>query len=71
MNNFEAGNEINPGHYFEFLDRTHLASEYLRLALGAHPVLAEHPEFEALYKAALDRLQELYQAVGQREVTWK
>lgn len=71
MSDIENDNEINSGHYFELLDRTHVASRYLQLALGDHPVLARHPEFMALYEAALDRLESLYQAVGQREITWE
>jgi hypothetical protein len=63
--------EINPGHYFELLDRTHVASTYLQMALGGHPGLARHPELRALYEAAVDKLEELYQAVGQFEETWK
>lgn len=43
--------EINPGHYFELLDRTHIASSYLQMALGEHPVLTEHSELMALYEA--------------------
>jgi hypothetical protein len=35
--------EINPGYYFELLDRTHVASTYLQMALGGHPGLARHP----------------------------
>lgn len=40
----KAGNtEINSSHYFELLDRTHIASSYLQMALGEHPVLAMQP----------------------------
>lgn len=68
----KAGNtEINPSHYFELLDRTHIASSYLQMALGEHPVLAMQPELMALYTAAVDRLEELYQAVSRYDETWK
>lgn len=62
---------VNPGHYFELLDRTHIASSYLQMALGQHAVLARHPELMALYEAAVDRLEELYQAVGRHDETWR
>lgn len=71
MSNVETGNNLDSGHYFELLDRTHVASSYLRMVLGEHPVLAQNPDLLRLYEAAQDRLQELYQAVGQREATWK
>jgi hypothetical protein len=64
-------NDIKPGHYFELLDRTHVASSYIQMALGGHPVLAMHPELMALYTATVDRLEELYQAIGRYDETWK
>lgn len=70
MKETQAG-EVNPGHYFELLDRTHIASGYLQMALGGHAVLAKHPELMALYEAAVDRLEELYQAVGRHDGTWR
>ncbi len=63
--------EINPGHYFELLDRTHIASSYLQMTLGEHPVLTTQPELMALYTAAVDRLEELYQAVARYDENWK
>lgn len=71
MSDVETRNDLDSGHYFELLDRTHVATRYLEVALGEHPVLTHNPDLMALYEAALDRLQVLYQAVGQREVTWK
>lgn len=64
-------NCTNPSHYFELLDRTHIASSYLQMALGEHPVLAKHSELMALYEAAVDRLEALYQAVARYDETWK
>ena len=46
-------NGINRGHYFELLDRTHIASSYVQMSLGGHPVMASHPELMALYEEAL------------------
>lgn len=67
MSDFETGAGIDPSHYFELLDRTHIASSYLQMALGKHPVLARHPEFIALYEAAINHLEALYQAIGQHD----
>ncbi len=64
MNETDSKGGINRGHYFELLDRTHIASSYVQMALGGHPVLARHPELTALYEEAVDRLEDLYQAVG-------
>ncbi len=63
--------KINPGHYFELLDRAHIASAYVQMALGDNPVLTAHPELMALYTDAVDRLEELYQAVARYEETLK
>jgi hypothetical protein len=68
MSKSETG-DPKPGHYFELLDRTHVASGYLQMALGDHPVLAKHPELNAPYEEAVDRLETLYQAVGQFDET--
>ncbi len=61
---------LNPGHCFELLDRTSVAESYLEMALGGSPVLAKHPELQALYDQACEKLAELYQAVGQCDKTW-
>ena len=42
--------EFNSSHYFELLDRTHVASSYVQMAIGDHPVLAKHPELNAIYE---------------------
>jgi hypothetical protein len=71
MNDIEANSGINSGHYHELLDRTHIASSYVQLALGEHPVLARHPELMVLYETAVEHLDALYLAVGQHDATWK
>lgn len=71
MIDMETDGGINPGHYFELLDRTHIASSYVQMALGEHPVLAKHPELMALYESVVNGLEELYQTVGQHDTTLK
>lgn len=71
MSEIETDGGINAGHYHELLDRTHIASTYIQMALGDHPLLARNPEFMALYEAAVDRLEELYQSVGREDATWR
>lgn len=71
MSDIYTGSVTSPCQYFELLDRTHIASSYVQMALGDHPTLIRHPELKALYEAAIDRLEDLYQAIGQRDVTWK
>ena len=61
---------LDGGHYFELLDRAHIASSYVQMALGEHPVLDKHPELQEIYEEAVDRLETLYQAVGALEKTW-
>lgn len=63
--------ELNSGHYFELLDRAHIASSYVQMALGEHPVFAKHPELQVLYDQAVDQLEALYQAVGMLDATWE
>jgi hypothetical protein len=65
-----SSGECNSGHYFELLDRVHIASSYLQLALGDHPVLAMHPKLAGKYDAAVAALEEIYQAVGKMDQTW-
>lgn len=55
---------INPGHYFEFLDRTSVAGAYLHQFLGSHPVLRREEALRAAYERAADALAELYQHAG-------
>lgn len=62
---------LNPGHYFELLDRTSVAESYLAIALGGSPVLSRHPELQALYEEACEKLAALYHAVAQFEETWE
>lgn len=64
MNEPDPEPEITAGHYFELLDRTHVASMYLQSALGTHPVLCKHDDLRALYESAVEKLESLYQAVG-------
>lgn len=62
---------LDAGHYFELLDRVHIACNYLEMTLGEHPVLEEHPELKKLYDEAFCRLSEMYQAVGKFHETWE
>jgi hypothetical protein len=70
MCNEDSSSELDKNHYFELLDRTHVASSYLQMALGEHPVLAKHHELQALYEEAVDHLEEMYQAIGKMDETW-
>lgn len=71
MSDNQTTRGVNPDHYHELLDRTHIASSYVQMALGEHPLLVRHPELMAIYEDAVDRLEDLYQAVGQYDGTWK
>ena len=57
--------EITYGHYFELLDRTHIAHENLQRNIGEHPSLIVHPELKATYEQAEKALAELYQQVNE------
>jgi hypothetical protein len=55
---------IKADHIHELLDRTHIASQHVQMALGEHPALSLRPEWQALYEAAVDNLETLYQRIG-------
>ncbi len=71
MDEADSPEPLNPGHYFELLDRAHIACNYVDMAMGDHPVLKKHPELQAIYDEAIDRLSNLYQAVGACKETWE
>lgn len=57
--------EVTPSHYFQTLDRVHVASRYLQIVFEDDPVLARHPELRASLDRAVEALEQLYQDVGQ------
>jgi hypothetical protein len=71
MSNEDSLVELNKDHYFELLDRTHIASSHVQMALGDHPVLGRHPELQAFYEEAVHQLESLYQALGRMAETWE
>lgn len=71
MINQNEETDINDGHYIELLERTHIASSHLQMALGEHPVLLKHPDLNSLYNQSVEALEELYQAIGRLPETWK
>ncbi|ETR72675.1 MAG: hypothetical protein OMM_07384 [Candidatus Magnetoglobus multicellularis str. Araruama] len=56
--------EINPGHYFEFMDRTSIALDYVYQFLGSHPLISKEPQLKAVYQKVEDALADLYQLSG-------
>jgi hypothetical protein len=55
---------LNRGHYFEVLDRVHVAAAHIEEHIGAHPVLRRHRDLALIYDRAAEALADLYQAVG-------
>lgn len=58
---------INDGHYFEFMDRAAVATDYIYQCLGSHPLIKKEPSLCALYDKAEAALAELYQEAGRLE----
>ena len=56
---------ITREHIHELLDRSHIASQHVQMAIGEHPALASRPDWKALYDEAVDKLESLYQSIGQ------
>jgi hypothetical protein len=63
--------EVTSSHYFQALDRAHVASLYLQTVFKDDAVLARHPKLAALFDRAVDSLEQLYQDIGQLEKTWE
>lgn len=59
--------QINDGHYFELLDRTAVAVDYVYQFLGSHPLMKKEEKLFQIYERAEMALSELYQEVGQLE----
>ncbi len=60
-------NPINAGHYFEFMDRASVATDYVYQFLGSHPLIKREPSLAARYERAETALAELYQEAGRLE----
>jgi hypothetical protein len=64
----DAGdNPINAGHYFEFMDRAAVATDYVYQFLGNHPLIKKESRLSALYDMAEAALAELYQEASRLE----
>lgn len=63
----EEEQPLNHGHYFEFLDRTFVAMEYIYQFLGCHPVLRKEQKLRELYQRVEELMAELYQEAGRLE----
>ncbi len=63
----EEEQALNRGHYFEFLDRTFVAMEYIYQFLGCHPVLRKEQKLRELYQRVEKLMAELYQEAGRLE----
>ena len=64
----DAPEKPTPGHYFQTLDRAHVASLYLQTVFDGDLVLEHHPELHTLLEQAVESLEQLYQAVGQHDL---
>ena len=59
--------ELNRGHYFEFLDRTFVAMEYIHQFLGCHPFLRREKKLREMYEKIEKLMADLYQEAGYLE----
>jgi len=50
----------------EALDRAHIASSHLQMALEDHDVTQQYPDVRAAYEKAVAAIEELYQLIGQK-----
>ncbi|MBK1876992.1 hypothetical protein [Pelagicoccus mobilis] len=50
----------------EALDRAHIASSHLQMALGEHEVVQKMPDVREAYEKAVEALEDLYQLIGSK-----
>jgi hypothetical protein len=58
--------EINQGHYFELLDRTHVACCMIDTHLLSHPLATVDEDIKFKLEQALGILYETYQLIGSK-----
>ncbi len=50
----------------EALDRAHIASSHIQMSLGDHPVIKGNKDIEEAYELAVEKIEDLYQLIGQK-----
>ncbi len=63
----EMSHPINDGHYFEFMDRSSVALDYVYQFLGSHPLIKKDQRLQDKYEKVEEALAELYQQAGRLE----
>jgi len=53
----------------EALDRAHIASSHLQMALGEHDVVKEMADVREAYQKAVESIEELYQLIGSKGIS--
>ncbi len=48
----------------EALDRAHIASSHLQMALDSHPAIEDHKDLKRAYDKAVEKIEVLYQLIG-------
>lgn len=67
MSNDRARDDAqDPDFIHEALDRAHIASSHLQMALQDHPVITGNPDLQALFSLAVEKIEGLYQAIGRK-----
>lgn len=50
----------------EVLDRAHIASKHLQMALGDHDMTLKHKDIQIAYEKAVEKIEDLYQLIGRK-----
>ena len=58
--------EKEEGFLHEALDRAHIASSHLQMALETHPITEKYNDVQKAYEKAVDAIEELYQLIGSK-----
>ena len=64
-------NLINKGHYLELMDRIHVLCCTLDNHILNHPLSENEPDIQTKLDAALELLLEVYQLVGNKEISYE
>jgi hypothetical protein len=64
-------NSINKGHYLELMDRIHVLCCTLDDHILNHPLSENEPDIQNKLDAALELLLEVYQLVGNKEISYE
>lgn len=59
-------NEKEQEYFHEALDRAHMVSSHLQMALAEHETIEKHEDIREAYGLAVEKLENLYQLIARK-----